>query len=368
MPFVWMYVCRGIALCAGRLYHTSDDGIIKPLSMRQLLQHWQQAQLHGHRTTSRSCVASALLHEKCMGKGIGKANYWARQRPWCRKWRFSRPLNEASAVGQAPGLDWDMIAPLWSRMESAGVYLAIFVHAFNRSRWWRAEACPCFAKACGAPAAKFASHWANTFSPYTFRESKNVIWNWLIFLVCSHMLRSHTRNHGAVMNALSCPVAKTTTIKVAPPQISLSPWACFQRFPFALATAIAGLFPTCVRNASGVVIKRHLRLGSKVIVADESVFHAVFLQVQVLNFTSVCSLDLAIACLTNQGYSKRSQLSRLAAKSQDTTATACSCVRNELVLKADWPCYPLSWFDVLAVWFVWHSFVLLVRFWSAMHQ
>lgn len=82
-----------------------------------------------------------------------------------------------------------------------------------------------------------------------------------------------------------------------------------------------------------MVIKRHLRLGSKV--DDESVFHAVFMQVQVLNFTSVYRLDLAIACLTKQGDSKRSQLSRLAAKSQDTTATACSCVRNELVLKVD---------------------------------
>lgn len=51
-----------------------------------------------------------------------------------------------------------------------------------------------------------------------------------------------------------------------------------------------------------------------------------------------------LVCLTNQGDSKRSQLSRLAAKSQDTTATACSCVRNELVLKADWPCYPVSSF------------------------
>ncbi len=112
---------------------------------------------------------------------------------------------------------------------------------------------------------------------------------------------------------------------------------------------MAGLFPTCVRNASGVVIKKHLLLGGKV--ADESVFHMfhiAFMQVQVLNgnewntlnflhdlFASVCRFGLAIFCLTNRGDSKRSQLSRLAAKSQDTTATACSCVRKEPVLKTE---------------------------------
>ncbi len=59
-----LYLGRGIVLWAGRLYHTSDDGIIKPLSMRQLLQHWQQAQLDGRRKTSRSCVASSLRQWK----------------------------------------------------------------------------------------------------------------------------------------------------------------------------------------------------------------------------------------------------------------------------------------------------------------
>ena len=92
---------RGVFLLAGRLYHTSDDGIIKPLSMRQLLQHWQQAQLHGHRTISRSCVASFLRKWKRyeQREWLIIEIYWARQRPLCRKWRFSRPLNEAPAFG-----------------------------------------------------------------------------------------------------------------------------------------------------------------------------------------------------------------------------------------------------------------------------
>lgn len=192
-----------IVLWAGRLYHTSDDGILKPLSMRQLLQHWQQAQLHGHRTISRGCVASFLRK-------------WKRyeQREW-----LCIEQDKAPGAGSGDFLGpWTrhlLLVATWMYLYAAGrclphnfcAVLLDWFHAFKRSRWWRAEACPCFAKACGAPAAKFASHWANTFSPYNFRESKNVVWNWLMFFVCSHMLRSHTRNHGAVMDALSCPVA-----------------------------------------------------------------------------------------------------------------------------------------------------------------